>query len=111
MPRASGRSESSLSTLRVAPTLEEFVSDPHYPRVFTDCTFELFLSPDDGHQLNSLILGIKLIRVGRMLMLEQICCPYCASAQQVVYVHGHKQCVKCGINVSPCCSGEQMTEY
>jgi len=44
-------------------------------------------------------------------MLEQIFCPYCASAQQVVDVHGHKQFVKCGINVSPCCSGEQMTEY
>jgi hypothetical protein len=44
-------------------------------------------------------------------MLEQIFCPYCASAQQVVDVHGHKQCVKCGINVSPCCSGEQLTEY
>lgn len=44
-------------------------------------------------------------------MLEQIFCPYCASAQQVVDVHGHKQCVKCGINVSLCCSGEQMTEY
>jgi hypothetical protein len=29
----------------------------------------------------------------------------------VVDVHGHKQCVKCGINVSPCCSGEQMIEY
>jgi hypothetical protein len=44
-------------------------------------------------------------------MLEQFFCPYCASAQQVVNVHGHKQCVKCGINVSPCCSGEQMTEF
>ena len=44
-------------------------------------------------------------------MLEQIFCPYCASAQQVVDVHGHKQCVKCGINVSPCCSGEQASEY
>jgi protein arginine N-methyltransferase 7 len=44
-------------------------------------------------------------------MLEQIFCPYCASAQQVVDVHGHKQCVKCGINVSPCCSGEQADAY
>ena len=44
-------------------------------------------------------------------MLEQIFCPYCASVQQVVDVHGHKQCVKCGINISPCCSGEQASEY
>jgi hypothetical protein len=44
-------------------------------------------------------------------MLEQIFCPYCASAQQVVNVHGNTQSVKCGINVSLCCSGEQMTEY
>ena len=44
-------------------------------------------------------------------MLEQIFCPYCASAPQVVDVHGHKQCVNCGINISPCCSGEPMTEY
>jgi len=41
-------------------------------------------------------------------MLEQIFCPYCASAQQVVDVHGHKQC---GINVSTCCSGEQANSY
>jgi hypothetical protein len=44
-------------------------------------------------------------------MLEQIFCPYCASAPQVVDVHGHKQCVKCDINVSSCCSGEQALEY
>ena len=44
-------------------------------------------------------------------MLEQIFCPYCASAQQVVDVHGHKQSVKCGINVSLCCSGEQADAY
>ena len=44
-------------------------------------------------------------------MLEQIFCPYCALVQQVVDVHGHKQCVKCGINISPCCSGEQALEY
>jgi hypothetical protein len=42
-------------------------------------------------------------------MLEQIFCPYCASAQQVV--DGHRQCVKCGINVSPCCLGEQADAY
>jgi hypothetical protein len=44
-------------------------------------------------------------------MLEQIFCSYCASAQQVVDVHGHKQCVKCRVNVSPCCSGEQADVY
>ena len=44
-------------------------------------------------------------------MLEQIFYPYCKSDEQVVDVNGHKQCVICGINVSPCCSSEQMTEY
>ena len=44
-------------------------------------------------------------------MLEQIFCPYCASAPQVVDVHGHKQCVKCDINVSSCCSGEQADAH
>ena len=29
----------------------------------------------------------------------------------MVDVHGHKQCVKCGINVSPYCSGEQADAY
>ena len=40
-------------------------------------------------------------------MLEKMHCPYCSSAQQVVEVHGHSQCIKCGINISPCCTGEQ----
>ena len=40
-------------------------------------------------------------------MMEQLHCHYCASAQQVVEVHGHRQCVRCGINIDPCCSGEQ----
>ena len=45
-------------------------------------------------------------------MLEQIFCPYCESAQQVVDAQqGQNQYVKCGINVSPCCSGEQASNY
>ena len=32
-----------------APTLEEFVSDPGYPLVFKDCSFQLFLSTNDNH--------------------------------------------------------------
>jgi len=43
-------------------------------------------------------------------MLEEIHCHYCSSAQQIVEVHGHKQCVRCGVNISPCCSGEQIIE-
>ena len=38
-------------------------------------------------------------------MLEQIHCAYCSSAQQVVEVHGHRQCLNCGINLEPCCEG------
>ena len=38
-------------------------------------------------------------------MMELLHCVYCSSVQQVVEVHGHKQCVNCGINIDPCCSG------
>ncbi len=31
-------------------------------------------------------------------------CPYCRH-DQIVYVHGHGQCAKCGINIEPCCDG------
>ena len=43
-------------------------------------------------------------------MLEKIWCPYCSSAQQIIEVHGHHQCLKCGVNIAPCCSGEQAEE-
>jgi hypothetical protein len=43
-------------------------------------------------------------------MLEKVHCPYCSSVQQVVEVHGHSQCIRCGINISPCCSGENAEE-
>ena len=33
-------------------------------------------------------------------------CPYCQH-DQIVYVHGHGQCAKCGINIEPCCDGGQ----
>jgi len=36
-------------------------------------------------------------------------CPYCGMMPlQVVHVHGHGQCVSCGTNVEPCCSGEGL---
>ncbi len=31
-------------------------------------------------------------------------CPYCRH-DQVVHVHGHGQCARCGINIEPCCDG------
>jgi hypothetical protein len=43
-------------------------------------------------------------------MLEKVHCPYCSSVQQVVEVHGHSQCIRCRINISPCCSGENAEE-
>jgi hypothetical protein len=44
-------------------------------------------------------------------MLEEIFCPYCASAQQVIGVHGCKKCDKCEINISPWSSGEEFDVY
>lgn len=32
-------------------------------------------------------------------------CPACGYALRIVWVHGHGQCAKCGVNVQPCCDG------
>ena len=32
-------------------------------------------------------------------------CPSCGSYRGVVFVHGHGQCIACGTNTEPCCSG------
>ncbi|WP_372639279.1 hypothetical protein [Fodinibius sp.] len=34
-------------------------------------------------------------------------CTYCGSEAPLVWVHGHGQCVHCGINVEECCRGER----
>lgn len=31
-------------------------------------------------------------------------CPYCQH-DRIVYVHGHGQCARCGVNIEPCCDG------
>ncbi len=33
-------------------------------------------------------------------------CLYCGRPRSIVWVHGHGQCVHCGINVDECCRGE-----
>lgn len=33
-------------------------------------------------------------------------CPYCNSDKGTVWVHGHSQCLNCGINIDECCRGE-----
>jgi len=37
-------------------------------------------------------------------------CPMCATVLQVIWVHGHGQCAKCGINVDPCCAGAPLDQ-
>ena len=32
-------------------------------------------------------------------------CPACGRPEQIVWVHGHGQCVHCKMNVMPCCDG------
>ena len=32
-------------------------------------------------------------------------CPFCGARLQVVAVHGHGQCARCGTNTEPCCAG------
>jgi hypothetical protein len=34
-------------------------------------------------------------------------CPYCFRTLELLRVHGHDQCRHCGVNVYPCCNGEQ----
>ena len=33
-------------------------------------------------------------------------CVNCGQPENIVWVHGHGQCVYCKVNVQPCCSGE-----
>jgi hypothetical protein len=34
-------------------------------------------------------------------------CLYCGNIGELVWVHGHGQCARCGINIDECCRGEQ----
>jgi hypothetical protein len=33
-------------------------------------------------------------------------CPACGLREQIVWVHGHGQCLHCKRNIAPCCDGE-----
>ena len=37
-------------------------------------------------------------------------CPWCQRLTLPIEVHGHVQCQHCGINIDPCCGGEQAQE-
>ncbi len=32
-------------------------------------------------------------------------CPACGYQAATVWVHGHGQCGRCGVNIDPCCGG------
>lgn len=34
-------------------------------------------------------------------------CLYCGNIAELVWVHGHGQCARCGTNIDECCRGEQ----
>ncbi|MFN5217759.1 MAG: hypothetical protein ACK5CL_03240 [Sphingomonadales bacterium] len=33
-------------------------------------------------------------------------CDFCGLQGEMIFVHSHYQCPRCGINVAPCCQGE-----
>lgn len=37
---------------------------------------------------------------------EKVRCMWCGFEEFLVWVHGHGQCSKCGINIDECCRGE-----
>ena len=41
--------------------------------------------------------------------MRQICM-FCNQKVDLVYVHGHYQCPKCGINALPCCDGDNCED-
>jgi len=34
-------------------------------------------------------------------------CPWCNQLTEIIWVHGHGQCILCWINIDECCRGEQ----
>ena len=38
-------------------------------------------------------------------------CMWCSKQVNPIEVHGHYQCPNCKINIDPCCSGEQQSNY
>ena len=40
--------------------------------------------------------------------LEEKVCSHCNQSSQIVFVHGHEQCVVCKNNIYPCCQGEVL---
>jgi hypothetical protein len=39
--------------------------------------------------------------------MKPVNCLFCGYQGELVFVHSHYQCPHCGINVAPCCEGEQ----
>ncbi|MAT56345.1 MAG: hypothetical protein K8F60_07105 [Melioribacteraceae bacterium] len=38
-------------------------------------------------------------------------CNWCGHSLKIVWVHGHGQCLTCGINVDECCRGENNCNF
>lgn len=41
---------------------------------------------------------------------EIILCPFCGMPTEIVWVHGHGQCMVCKMVMDECCRGEQQSE-
>ena len=38
-------------------------------------------------------------------------CPFCGETGEFIFVHGHGQCRRCGLNILPCCEGVGFSDF
>jgi hypothetical protein len=53
--------------------------------------------------------GVVSVRGATLLAMTPATpvCPWCGLAAPLIWVHGHAQCSRCGVNAEPCCQGAE----